>query len=155
MFRSFPELVFTISLKRRPWFHILSFILPCALLSVLNLLVFILPTVSGEKISFSITNLLALLLFQQFIGDNLPPTSNNMPIISKENIPNHSEISILTQDQRYNKALWLLSYLIKVTIRNNTNTSQDCWVGVKMTKNPHASFLLQQCTTPQEEYITM
>ncbi|XP_072040022.1 neuronal acetylcholine receptor subunit alpha-7-like [Amphiura filiformis] len=78
----YPELVFTVALKRRPMFHILSFILPCALLSILNLLVFILPTASGEKVSLGITNLLALVLFQQLIGDTLPPSSDTMPIIS-------------------------------------------------------------------------
>ncbi|XP_072040020.1 neuronal acetylcholine receptor subunit alpha-7-like isoform X2 [Amphiura filiformis] len=78
----YPELIFTVVLKRRPMFHILSFILPCALLSILNLLAFILPTASGEKVSLGITNLLAVVLFQQLIGDTLPPSSESMPIIS-------------------------------------------------------------------------
>ncbi|XP_072040021.1 neuronal acetylcholine receptor subunit alpha-7-like [Amphiura filiformis] len=78
----YPELIFTVVLKRRPMFHILSFILPCALLSILNLLTFILPTASGEKVSLGITNLLAVVLFQQLIGDTLPPSSTTMPIIS-------------------------------------------------------------------------
>ncbi|XP_072039351.1 neuronal acetylcholine receptor subunit alpha-9-II-like [Amphiura filiformis] len=78
----FPELMFTVVLKRRPIFHILNFILPCALLSILNLLTFILPTASGEKVSLGITNLLAVVLFQQLIGDTLPPSSTTMPIIS-------------------------------------------------------------------------
>ncbi|XP_072039654.1 acetylcholine receptor subunit alpha-like [Amphiura filiformis] len=63
-------------------FHVLSFILPCALLSILNLLTFILPSASGEKVSLGITNLLAVVLFQQLIGDTLPPSSTAMPIIS-------------------------------------------------------------------------
>ncbi|XP_072039353.1 neuronal acetylcholine receptor subunit alpha-7-like [Amphiura filiformis] len=78
----FPEVVYTVVLHRRPLFHVLSFILPCVLLSFLNLLAFILPTASGEKVSLGITNLLALVLFQQLIGDFLPPSSSDMPIIS-------------------------------------------------------------------------
>ncbi|XP_072040023.1 neuronal acetylcholine receptor subunit alpha-7-like isoform X1 [Amphiura filiformis] len=79
---TFPEVVYTILLRRRPLFHVFSFSLPCGLLSLLNLLAFILPTESGEKVSLGITNLLALVLFQQLIGDSLPPSSTDMPIIS-------------------------------------------------------------------------
>ena len=83
IFRVFPEIIFTVVLQRHPLFYTLSFILPCGLLSALNILVFILPTESGEKVSFGITNLLALVLFQQTIGNSLPPSSKFMPIISK------------------------------------------------------------------------
>ena len=81
--RLFPEVVYTIVLKRHPKFYVLSFIIPCGVLSVLNLLVFLLPTESGEKVSLGITNLLALVLFQQLIADSLPPSSRYMPILSK------------------------------------------------------------------------
>ena len=64
-------------------FHIFTFLLPCGLLSMLNLLALLLPTESGEKVSLGITNLLALVLFQQLIADSLPPASVDMPIISK------------------------------------------------------------------------
>ncbi|XP_072016372.1 neuronal acetylcholine receptor subunit alpha-7-like [Amphiura filiformis] len=75
----YSEVVYTIRLRRRPLFHVLSFIVPCGLLSLLNLLVFILPTESGEKVSLGITNLLALIVFQQLITDSLPPSY--MPIL--------------------------------------------------------------------------
>ena len=82
-YSTFREVLYTVLLKRRPLFHIFSFILPCGLLSMLNLLAFLLPTESGEKVSLGITNLLALVLFQQLIADSLPPSSSDMPIISK------------------------------------------------------------------------
>ncbi|XP_072039497.1 neuronal acetylcholine receptor subunit alpha-9-like [Amphiura filiformis] len=78
----YPELTFTVVLKRRPEFYISTLILPCIMLSVLNLLAFMLPTASGEKVSLGITNLLALVLFQQVIGSLLPPSSTNIPFIS-------------------------------------------------------------------------
>ncbi|XP_033627849.1 neuronal acetylcholine receptor subunit alpha-7-like [Asterias rubens] len=71
----YPELSYFIHLKRRPLFHVLNILLPCVLLSILNLLVFALPPESGEKIQLGMTNLLALVLFQQLITDALPPTS--------------------------------------------------------------------------------
>ncbi|XP_072039498.1 neuronal acetylcholine receptor subunit alpha-10-like [Amphiura filiformis] len=78
----FPEVIYTVVLKRRPGFYIITLIVPCITLSVLNLLAFILPTASGEKVSLGITNLLALVLFQQVIGSLLPPSSTNIPFIS-------------------------------------------------------------------------
>ncbi len=78
----FAEIEYMVLLNRRPMFHVLSVILPSVLLSLMNLMVFMLPTESGEKVSLGITNLLALVLFQQLIGDSLPPTTDFQPIIS-------------------------------------------------------------------------
>ncbi|XP_038058662.1 neuronal acetylcholine receptor subunit alpha-10-like [Patiria miniata] len=78
---TYVDLSHFIHLRRRPLYHLLQIILPCLLLSLLNLMVFILPPQSGEKISLGVTNLLSLILFQQLISGNLPPTANNAPII--------------------------------------------------------------------------
>ncbi|XP_071790316.1 neuronal acetylcholine receptor subunit beta-3-like [Asterias amurensis] len=78
---AYPELSYFIHLRRRPLFFLLQIFLPCVLLSLLNLMVFILPPESGEKISLGMTNLLSLVLFQQLIGTLFPPTSENTPII--------------------------------------------------------------------------
>ncbi|KAK3581066.1 hypothetical protein CHS0354_033852 [Potamilus streckersoni] len=48
-----------IKLRRKPIFYILSTILPIAMLSVLNLLVFLLPPNTGEKITLAVTVLLS------------------------------------------------------------------------------------------------
>ncbi len=80
---AYPELSYIIHLRRRPLYFMLQIVLPCLLLSFLNLMVFILPPESGEKISLGMTNLLSLVLFQQLIGTFLPPTSENTPIIGK------------------------------------------------------------------------
>ena len=78
-----PELVYSLYLKRRSLYHVLHVLLPCLLLSILNLLVYVLPPEAGEKIGLGITNLLALVLFQELVTDTLPPSSDNSPIISK------------------------------------------------------------------------
>ncbi|XP_038058679.1 neuronal acetylcholine receptor subunit alpha-10-like [Patiria miniata] len=77
----YPEISYFLHLRRRPLFHVLNIILPCVLLSILNLMVFSLPPESGEKIQLGMTNLLALVLFQQLISESLPPTSDKSPII--------------------------------------------------------------------------
>ena len=83
LYGRYPEVIYTIVLTRRPFFHVLTTIIPCAMLSLVNLMVFILPTESGEKVSLGITNVLALVLFQQLIGEHVPPTSDGMPFICK------------------------------------------------------------------------
>ena len=79
----FPEIIFTRRLTRRPAYYIITVITPCFMLSLINLMVFVLPTESGEKVSLGITNVLALVLFQQLIGESIPPVSDKSPYICK------------------------------------------------------------------------
>ena len=82
----YAEIYFTLALARRSFFYVLTIIIPCGLLSLVNLVVFILPTESGEKVSLGITNVLALVLFQQLIAEPMPPTSDKLPLICKCNM---------------------------------------------------------------------
>ena len=50
---------------------------------MMSLLVFYLPPDCGEKLTLSITNLLALVVFQQIIAENMPPSGDDSPIIGK------------------------------------------------------------------------
>ena len=83
---SYPEIVFTLVLSRKPLYYILTVMVPCFMLSLVNLMVFVLPTESGEKVSLGITNVLALVLFQQLIGETMPPVSDKSPLICKYNL---------------------------------------------------------------------
>ena len=62
-------------LQRRPAFVIYNFILPVVILLTLNCLVFVLPVESGERVSYSVTVLLAVALFLTLVENNLPKTS--------------------------------------------------------------------------------
>ncbi|XP_072046747.1 neuronal acetylcholine receptor subunit alpha-7-like [Amphiura filiformis] len=77
----YPEIQVSLILSRRSLFYVLLIIVPCTMLSFINLMVFILPTESGEKVSLGITNFLAMVLVQQLIGESIPPTSDQFPII--------------------------------------------------------------------------
>ena len=46
-------------------------------------MVFFLPPECGEKLTLSITNLLAMVVFQQLIAETMPPTGDDSPIIGK------------------------------------------------------------------------
>ena len=68
-------------LARRPLFIVIIVIIPIFLLSLLNILVFVLPADSGERVSYTITLLLALAVFLTIISDNIPKTSSPLSIL--------------------------------------------------------------------------
>lgn len=76
-------LVFDINMKRNYQFYVNHMIFPFSILSCLTLFVFWLPPDSGEKITLTITILLALTVFLQLISEYTPKASSNLPIIGK------------------------------------------------------------------------
>ncbi|XP_071092612.1 neuronal acetylcholine receptor subunit beta-3-like [Haliotis cracherodii] len=72
----------TFIIRRRPAFFILNVILPVLLLSLLNVLVFLLPAESGERVSYAVTVLLALAVFLSFISETMPKTAESVSMLS-------------------------------------------------------------------------
>ena len=68
-------------MKRRPHLCIMKTIIPMALISGLSALVFLLPDNSGERVSYSSTMFLTLILFQIYVSDSLPEKTDNFPLI--------------------------------------------------------------------------
>lgn len=77
----FSLIVYTLYFQRSSTFYVNTILTPCILLSFMNLLVFWLPPDAGEKISLGMTNLLALILFQQLVAENMPPLGDEFPIL--------------------------------------------------------------------------
>ena len=73
-----PKVAFSLVLKRYSIYYVVNIFVPIITLIVLNLLAFLIPTSSGEKLSYCITLLLALAVFLSIVSDNLPRTSKNM-----------------------------------------------------------------------------
>ncbi len=61
----------------------INVIVPCIMLSTLTLLVFVIPPDSGDKVTLGITVLLAFSVFMLAVAENLPETSEYVPLISK------------------------------------------------------------------------
>lgn len=80
---SYLDLTFFLTLRRRTLFYTINLILPCVAISALTVLVFYLPSDSGEKITLSISILLALTVFFLLLSDINPPTSIVIPLIGK------------------------------------------------------------------------
>ena len=76
-------MTFIFKLERRADFFLVNVLLPLAMMGVLNLLVFILPQESGERVGYSITILLAISVFLTITADHLPQTSYpTVPLLS-------------------------------------------------------------------------
>lgn len=67
--------VIELTLTRMPTFYLINMILPIIIIGLLNIFVFLLPAESGERVSYSITVLLAIAVFQTMASDKLPSVS--------------------------------------------------------------------------------
>lgn len=77
------DITFYLIIKRKPLFYIVNIIIPCVLISFMASLVYFLPADSGEKMTLSISVLLAQSVFLLLISQRLPETSMAVPLIVK------------------------------------------------------------------------
>lgn len=77
----YPDIIFYITLRRKTLFYTVNLIIPCVGISFLSILVFYLPSDSGEKVSLSISILLSLTVFFLLLVEIIPPTSITVPLL--------------------------------------------------------------------------
>ncbi|XP_070549433.1 neuronal acetylcholine receptor subunit alpha-3-like [Ptychodera flava] len=79
----YVDITFTFVLHRNPLFYIITLVVPCLLISFSTLLVFYLPTDAQERITLSISILIAVTVFLLLIPALLPPTSDHVPLVGR------------------------------------------------------------------------
>lgn len=79
----YPDITFSITMRRKTLFHTVNLIIPCVAISFLTVLVFYLPSDSGEKVTLCISILLSLTVFFLLLAEIIPPTSIVVPLIGK------------------------------------------------------------------------
>merc|ERR1712158_142923 len=79
----YPDIIFYLALRRKTLFYTVNVIIPCVGISFLSVLVFYLPSDSGEKVSLSISILLSLTVFFLLLAEIIPPTSLSVPLLGK------------------------------------------------------------------------
>ncbi|KAL4229438.1 Neuronal acetylcholine receptor subunit alpha-7 [Mactra antiquata] len=78
---SYPDLTYTLHVRRKTFYYIFNIIVPCIMLSILTLLTFWLPPTSGEKITLGLSVFLAFSMFMLLIAEEVPATSEAVPLI--------------------------------------------------------------------------
>ncbi|XP_061753649.1 acetylcholine receptor subunit epsilon isoform X4 [Nerophis ophidion] len=80
----YQEIIFNLVIQRKPLFYVINIILPCSLISSLVVLAYFLPAqAGGQKLTVSISVLLAQTVFLFLIAQKVPETSLSVPLLGK------------------------------------------------------------------------
>ena len=74
--------LFHLNLSRRPLSILIYTCLPLALIAFLNMMIYVVPVASGERVSFSVQILLTLIFFTSSISDSVPQNALEVPLLS-------------------------------------------------------------------------
>ncbi|XP_023289222.1 acetylcholine receptor subunit beta-like 2 isoform X2 [Orussus abietinus] len=79
----YSDITFNITMRRKTLFYTINLIIPCVGITFLTVLVFYLPSDSGEKVSLCSSILLSLTVFFLLLAEIIPPTSLAIPLLGK------------------------------------------------------------------------
>ncbi len=92
--KTFSEIVFKVRMRRKVLYYLFNLILPCSIIACLALLAFCIPPMSGQRITLSITVMLAMSVFLNFAWVRLPVTSESVPLLAKYYMITMTEIGL-------------------------------------------------------------
>ncbi|KAM6972620.1 neuronal acetylcholine receptor subunit alpha-9-I [Aplochiton taeniatus] len=145
----YPDITYTLHLKRRSSFYIFNLLLPCFLISFLAPLGFYLPADSGEKVSLGVTVLLALTVFQLMVAESMPP-SESVPYIGKYYIATMTMITASTS---------LTIFIMNIHFCGAEAKPVPGWAKVLiinyMSKILFVYEVGENCTTPESERVPL
>ncbi|XP_018335066.1 acetylcholine receptor subunit beta-like 2 [Agrilus planipennis] len=79
----YSDITFKITMRRKTLFYTVNLIIPCVGITFLTVLVFYLPSDSGEKVSLCVSILVSLTVFFLLLAEIIPPTSLAVPLLGK------------------------------------------------------------------------
>lgn len=77
----YPDVTLSLKLNRRSLYYSLNIVVPCALIALIALFSFVLPSDHGERVSLVITVLLANSVYMLIVSQSLPETSDAVPVL--------------------------------------------------------------------------
>ncbi|XP_043090490.1 5-hydroxytryptamine receptor 3A-like isoform X2 [Puntigrus tetrazona] len=75
------QLIYKITLKRRPLLYVINFLMPVLYFLILDLASFFVDSTGGEKLGFKVTLLLSISVLLLLLQDMLPSTASDIPLI--------------------------------------------------------------------------
>lgn len=79
----YSDITFNLKMRRKTLFYTVNLIIPCVGITFLTVLVFYLPSDSGEKVTLTVSILLSLTVFFLLLAEIIPPTSLAVPLLGK------------------------------------------------------------------------
>ena len=79
----YPEIGFSLTLKRIPVYYVYNIIAPTLMLTLLSCLVYVMPAEAGEKVGLQITILLSFSVMLLVMGETMPKSGKTTPVISR------------------------------------------------------------------------
>nr|WOX02239.1 nicotinic acetylcholine receptor alpha 8 subunit transcript variant X2 [Megalurothrips usitatus] len=79
----YSDITFSMTMRRKTLFYTINLIIPIVGITFLTVLVFYLPSASGEKVSLCVSILLSLTVFFLLLAEIIPPTSVAVPLLGK------------------------------------------------------------------------
>ncbi|CEF60740.1 Nicotinic acetylcholine receptor family and Neurotransmitter-gated ion-channel transmembrane domain and Neurotransmitter-gated ion-channel family and Neurotransmitter-gated ion-channel ligand-binding domain and Nicotinic acetylcholine-gated receptor, transmembrane domain-containing protein [Strongyloides ratti] len=75
------DVVFKFTLQRKTLYYGINLIIPCLVITLMTLIGFIFPSEAGEKTSLQISIMLSICIFQNYVSDMSPPSSDSVPFL--------------------------------------------------------------------------
>ncbi|XP_039509908.1 5-hydroxytryptamine receptor 3A-like isoform X1 [Pimephales promelas] len=75
------QLIYTITIRRRPLLYVIIFLMPVFYFLVLDVASFFIDSSGGEKLGFKVTLLLSISVLLLLLKDMLPSTASSIPLI--------------------------------------------------------------------------
>lgn len=76
------KITFSITVQRKPQYFVLNIMIPVVMVSLLNLLTFVIPCESGERLGYAITVWLTFAVFLTIVSGSLPKSGDTTSIIA-------------------------------------------------------------------------
>nr|XP_022910691.1 acetylcholine receptor subunit beta-like 2 isoform X1 [Onthophagus taurus]XP_022910692.1 acetylcholine receptor subunit beta-like 2 isoform X1 [Onthophagus taurus] len=115
----FSDITFKITMRRKTLFYTVNLIIPCVGITFLTVLVFYLPSDSGEKMTLCVSILLSLTVFFLLLAEIIPPTSLAVPLLGKY---------LLFTMILVTSSIWVTVCVLNVHFRSPSTHKMSPWV---------------------------
>ncbi|KAF7403194.1 hypothetical protein HZH68_005988 [Vespula germanica] len=115
----YSDITFNITMRRKTLFYTVNLIIPCVGITFLTVLVFYLPSDSGEKVSLCSSILLSLTVFFLLLAEIIPPTSLAIPLLGKYLLFTMILVTL---------SIWITVCVLNVYFRSPSTHSMSPWV---------------------------